>query len=70
MGFFDKLKEGLKKTKEAIDKPQNIYPKEISNFRFFILSDKVPITNVVTAAVIALHDTIKEISVADALNIL
>jgi hypothetical protein len=56
--------------KLQMDIPHNIYPLQINNFLFPILSDNAPIKMVVNVAEIALADTINDISSALAWNIL
>ena len=53
-----------------IESPHAIYPAHMRILRLPILSEKAPITMVVTAAVTALACTIREICEADAWNIL
>ncbi|MBR2398062.1 MAG: hypothetical protein IKA97_04770, partial [Clostridia bacterium] len=58
------------KAKPSMETPHRIYPTDINIFRFPTLSESAPINIVVKVAVTADAPTIKEISVAEALNIL
>ena len=57
-------------TKANIEIPHNMYPPQINIFLLPILSDKAPISMVVTVAATALADTIVAMSIGFEVSIL
>ena len=70
MGKSDSMISVRMNTKQRMEMPHKRYPPQMKSFRFPILSESAPMKTVVNVAATALAPTIREISEAEALNIL